>query len=126
MDNKESKPQQTGGLKLMTVFIAVLALHVLVIGGFTVYHLMSSGGDADLALDKTHKLKADGTVVTDTSAPRTRRRPTRPWTRRPPPRRPRRRARRHDWYSDSGHALRRRARSEPPATGTSDACCHPR
>ena len=34
MDNKDSnmKPQQTGGLKLMTVFIAVLALHVLVIG----------------------------------------------------------------------------------------------
>jgi LysM repeat protein len=69
MDNTESKPQQTGGLKLMTVFIAVLALHVLVIGGFTVYHLMSSGGDADLALDKTHKLKADGTVVTETTTP---------------------------------------------------------
>ena len=70
MDNNDStKPQQTGGLKLMTVFIAVLALHVLVIGGFTVYHLMGSGGsDADLTLDKTHKLKADGTVVTDTSA----------------------------------------------------------
>src|SRR6202042_3742834 len=58
MDNNSSMlPQQTGGLKLMTVFIAVLALHVLVIGGFTVYHLMSSGGDADLALDKNHKLK---------------------------------------------------------------------
>jgi LysM repeat protein len=71
MDNNDSKPQQTGGLKLMTVFIAVLALHVLVIGGFTVYHLMSSGGDADLALDKTHKLKADGTVVTDTATPDT-------------------------------------------------------
>ena len=71
MDNNESiKPQQTGGLKLMTVFIAVLALHVLVIGGFTVYHLMGSGGtDADLTLDKTHKLKADGTVATDTATP---------------------------------------------------------
>jgi LysM repeat protein len=69
MDNNESKPQQTGGLKLMTVFIAVLALHVLVIGGFTVYHLMGSGGDADLALDKNHKLRADGTVVTDTTTP---------------------------------------------------------
>jgi LysM repeat protein len=65
MDNNDSiKPQQTGGLKLMTVFIAVLALHVLVIGGFTVYHLMSSGtSDADLAFDKTHTLKADGTLV---------------------------------------------------------------
>jgi LysM repeat protein len=72
MDNNDSiKPDQTGGLKLMTVFIAVLALHVLVIGGFTVYHLMSSsGGDAELALDKNHKLKADGTVVaTDNPAP---------------------------------------------------------
>ncbi len=51
MDNNDSniKSQQTGGLKLMTVFIAVLALHVVVIGGFTVYHLMSGGSaDADL------------------------------------------------------------------------------
>jgi LysM repeat protein len=59
MDNNDSnmKPQQTGGLKLMTVFIAVLALHVLVIGGFTVYHLMSGGSsDADLtSIDKSHK-----------------------------------------------------------------------
>jgi LysM repeat protein len=71
MDNNDSmKPQQTGGLKLMTVFIAVLALHVLVIGGFTVYHLMGSGSsDADLTLDKTHKLKAVGTAMTDTTAP---------------------------------------------------------
>ena len=59
MDNNDNsiKPQQTGGLKLMTVFIAVLALHVVVIGGFTVYHLMSGGStDADLATtDKSHK-----------------------------------------------------------------------
>src|SRR5471032_616564 len=67
MDNNDNlKPQQTGGLKLMTVFIAVLALHVVVIGGFTVYHLMSGGSsDSDLATtDKTHKaLTADGTMV---------------------------------------------------------------
>jgi LysM repeat protein len=68
MDNNDSniKPQQTGGLKLMTVFIAVLALHVVVIGGFTVYHLMSGGStDADLTTtDKTHKdsAVADGTL----------------------------------------------------------------
>ncbi len=58
MENNDSniKPQQTGGLKLMTVFIAVLALHVVVIGGFTVYHLMSGGSsDADMLADKTHK-----------------------------------------------------------------------
>jgi LysM repeat protein len=71
MDNNDSnmKPQQTGGLKLMTVFIAVLALHVVVIGGFTVYHLMSGGTtDADLATsDKNHKsLKnADSSASTD-------------------------------------------------------------
>ena len=71
MDNNDSniKPQQTGGLKLMTVFIAVLVLHVLVIGGITVYHLMSgSSSDADLAAtDKTHRsltgsATADGTL----------------------------------------------------------------
>ena len=58
MDNNDSntKSQQTGGLKLMTVFIAVLALHVVVIGGFTVYHLMSGGTDADLVtIDKSKK-----------------------------------------------------------------------
>ena len=75
MDNNDSniKSQQTGGLKLMTVFIAVLALHVVVIGGFTVYHLMSGGStDADLTTtDKTHKdLKAaDGTSITDGTMP---------------------------------------------------------
>ena len=73
MDNNDSnlKPQQTGGLKLMTVFIAVLALHVVVIGGFTVYHLMSGGStDSDLTTtDKTHKgsSPSDGTMA-DTSA----------------------------------------------------------
>jgi LysM repeat protein len=30
----------TGGVKLMTVFIAVLGLHVLVIGGITIYHVI--------------------------------------------------------------------------------------
>jgi LysM repeat protein len=75
MDNNDSniKSQQTGGLKLMTVFIAVLALHVVVIGGFTVYHLMSGGStDADLTTtDKTHKdLKgADGSAVADGATP---------------------------------------------------------
>jgi LysM repeat protein len=69
MDTNDSniKPQQTGGLKLMTVFIAVLALHVVVIGGFTVYHLMSGGSaDADLgAMDKTHK----GSTIADGAPP---------------------------------------------------------
>jgi LysM repeat protein len=67
MDQNDSnmKSQQTGGLKLMTVFIAVLALHVVVIGGFTVYHLMSGGNaDADLATDKNHK-GLNGSSVAD-------------------------------------------------------------
>jgi LysM repeat protein len=71
------KPQQTGGLKLMTVFIVVLALHVLVIGGFTVYNLMKGASpDADLTTtDKIHKdMKiADGSApdaaTADKSAP---------------------------------------------------------
>jgi LysM repeat protein len=60
-------------LRLMTVFIAVLALHVVVIGGFTAYHLMSGGGtDADLTTtDKSHKdLKAaDGSMIVDGTSP---------------------------------------------------------
>src|SRR5271155_3255189 len=74
MDNNDSniKSQQTGGLKLMTVFIAVLALHVVVIGSFTVWHLMSGGTtDADLLTDKTHKdaKSPDGVVINDSSLP---------------------------------------------------------
>jgi LysM repeat protein len=68
MENNDGniKSQQTGGLKLMTVFIAVLALHVVVIGGFTVYHLMSGGSDVDTTLVKTPKdVKPDGTPATD-------------------------------------------------------------
>ncbi len=73
MDNNDSniKSQQTGGLKLMTVFIAVLALHVVVIGGFTVYHLMSGGStDTDTAAitDKNHKGSSTDSTSTDTTA----------------------------------------------------------
>jgi len=71
METNESNPkaQPTGGLKLMTVFIAVIALHVFIISGFAVYHLMSgSTTDADLLADKTHKgvkVNADGSVASD-------------------------------------------------------------
>ena len=72
MDNNDSniKSQQTGGLKLMTVFIAVLALHVVVIGGFTVYHLMSGGNtDADIVtLDKAH-LRTDASMAVTGTVP---------------------------------------------------------
>jgi LysM repeat protein len=72
MDNNDSniKPQQTGGLKLMTVFIVVLALHVVVIGGYSAYMLMSGGStDTDLTTtDKTHK-SADSSTVADGAMP---------------------------------------------------------
>jgi LysM repeat protein len=71
METNESnlKPQPTGGLKLMTVFIAVLALHVIVIGGFTVYTLLKPAlNDQDVAVDKNHKavkVLPDGSLVGD-------------------------------------------------------------
>ena len=74
MENNDinPKPQPTGGLKLMTVFIAVLALHVLVIGGFTVWHLLNPAtSDTDLASDKNHKsakIASDATLSGDVSA----------------------------------------------------------
>jgi LysM repeat protein len=68
------KPQPTGGLKLMTVFIAVLALHVVVIGGFSLkYWLFPATIDSDLA-DKTHKGSAkivSDSSITDMQAPDT-------------------------------------------------------
>jgi LysM repeat protein len=75
MDTNDSnmKPQQTGGLKIMTVFAIVLAAHVIVIGGYSAYMLMNGGNaDADLTItDKTHQdLKsADGSAVADSAAP---------------------------------------------------------
>jgi LysM repeat protein len=75
MENNEinPKPQPTGGLKLMTVFIAVLALHVVVIGGITIYYMVNGGStDADLVTDKTHKsvkVVADGAAPADSTSP---------------------------------------------------------
>lgn len=75
MENNESnpKPQQTGGLKIMTIFIVVLAAHVVVIGGFSIHALMSGGGsDADLVTDKTHKevkVTPDSATVSDGQLP---------------------------------------------------------
>jgi LysM repeat protein len=68
--NDSNNKSQTGGLKLMTVFIAVLALHVVVIGGFTVYHLMSGGSsDTDMTTsDKTHK-GLNGAAMTESTLP---------------------------------------------------------
>jgi LysM repeat protein len=77
-NDSNMKTQPTGGLKLMTVFIAVLALHVVVIGGFTVWHLLyPSSVENDLAADKAHKnskMVSDSSITemssgTDTSSP---------------------------------------------------------
>lgn len=43
METESSSPK-TGGLKLVTVFIIVLALHVVVIGGISAYHFLKGTG----------------------------------------------------------------------------------
>ena len=66
------KPQQTGGLKLMTVFVFVIAAHVVVIGGVTAYYLMKGGStDTDILADQSHKSakSADTTVASDGTMP---------------------------------------------------------
>ena len=88
MDTHDLNPKTSTdrpGLKLMTVFIAVLALHIVVIGGFTVYHLMSAGtSDADLLSDKTHrdvKVSPDALLPGDTTVTETATSPPPPWRR---------------------------------------------
>jgi LysM repeat protein len=71
METNESniKPQPTGGLKLMTVFVVVLAFHVVAIGSVAAYYMLK-GGSADVDLtDKSAKVTTDGTVATDAPAP---------------------------------------------------------
>ena len=65
------KPQQTGGLKLMTVFVFVIAAHVVVIGGVTAYYLMKGGSPDDSLTDQAHKSAkgTDATAASDSSLP---------------------------------------------------------
>jgi LysM repeat protein len=65
------KSQQTGGLKLMTVFVFVIAAHVVVIGGVTAYYLMKGGNTDDVLADQIHKSAktADTAVASDSSSP---------------------------------------------------------
>ncbi|PAW79458.1 MAG: hypothetical protein B9S32_02655 [Verrucomicrobia bacterium Tous-C9LFEB] len=61
METENPKPQ-TGGLKLMTVFIVVLALHVVVIGGISAYHIFKRGtgdGAGDISKQDTNTENAD-------------------------------------------------------------------
>lgn len=73
MENNESnsaKPQT--GLKLMTVFIVVLAAHVLVIGGYAIYNLTKGvNSDYDLAGDAVHKGAKPDAATPVTPAPAT-------------------------------------------------------
>ncbi len=66
------KPKTTGGLKIMTIFIVVLAAHVLAIGGVTTYYMLKGSSDPDLVSDKTApktvKVVSDGATVSDTQA----------------------------------------------------------
>ncbi len=79
MENNDSniKPQSTSGLKLMTVFVVVLALHVVVIGGITAYYVFKGSGsssDADVLADKLHKTieaAPESTAASDSTAPDT-------------------------------------------------------
>jgi len=48
---EEENYNETGGLRLMTVFVVVLLLHVLVIGGISAYHYMNNGTDMVAELD---------------------------------------------------------------------------
>jgi LysM repeat protein len=52
METQTPSPQ-TGGLKLMTVFIVVLALHVAVIGGISAWHLFKGSDTTSEDLAKT-------------------------------------------------------------------------
>jgi LysM repeat protein len=65
------KPQQTGGLKLMTVFVFVIAAHVVVIGGVTAYYLMKGGSSDDILTDQSHKSAkvADAATTPDGAMP---------------------------------------------------------
>jgi LysM repeat protein len=68
MDNENPKPQ-SGGLKLMTVFIVVLALHVLVIGGISAYHLFFRGDGSSTAIaQKDADKESVESPVTDPAA----------------------------------------------------------
>ncbi|MCS7064131.1 MAG: LysM peptidoglycan-binding domain-containing protein [Methylacidiphilales bacterium] len=78
MEN-ETPQNETGGLKLVTVFIAVLALHVLVIGGISIYNLLKTPNLDAAHMDYTQAPRPDpanyntyepstGTELTSTSS----------------------------------------------------------
>ncbi len=63
MENENQQQQGSsngGGLKLMTVFIVVLALHVLVIGGVSAYSLLK-GNTEPVALEENNAEKQEAT-----------------------------------------------------------------
>jgi LysM repeat protein len=73
MENENQNPNpSTGGLKLMTIFIVVLALHVLVIGGVSAYSLLKGNQETASTETKTETMDPASTTETpsvDTCAP---------------------------------------------------------
>lgn len=62
-NQQQQSPSNGGGLKLMTVFIVVLALHVLVIGGVSAYSLLK-GNTEPVALEENKSEKQEVTPAT--------------------------------------------------------------
>ena len=85
-ETEGAQGEQTGGLKLMTVFIAVLALHLVVIGGISAWHFIkgpsasSEGSKGDAVANATPDAATvpdattattDGQTAPDVAAPAT-------------------------------------------------------
>jgi LysM repeat protein len=67
MEQDTGGKEQTGGLRLMMVFIVVLALHVFVIGGISVYHLFK-GEDKGVILNQGPNTPASTELSTATAS----------------------------------------------------------
>ncbi|MES2310289.1 MAG: LysM peptidoglycan-binding domain-containing protein [Verrucomicrobiota bacterium] len=71
MENENQQPQAPsngGGLKLMTVFIVVLALHVLVIGGVSAYSLLKGNSEPVAQEEKKAETNEATPAATETPA----------------------------------------------------------
>jgi LysM repeat protein len=63
-NQQQQSPSNGGGLKLMTVFIVVLALHVLVIGGVSAYSLLKGNSEPVAQEEKKTETPAEATPAT--------------------------------------------------------------
>lgn len=65
----DTPQNETGGLKLVTVFIAVLALHVLVIGGISIYNLLKTPAIDAASIDYTQAQRPDPAAYGNETVP---------------------------------------------------------